>query len=162
MLRARAEKYAQRRLNEREYKILCDEIRAYQDFKLANLEQLMFEIGLAPATEYGIIDWDSIFRKEVETLDREEIKRIRSKFGLSQKVFSKLLGWGEVTIGRYERGTSIASTAHVTIFNMLSENTSLISYFYRSTKDSFTDQERRMIESKLIEIGVDINSPIAQ
>lgn len=42
------------------------------------------------------------FRKKVGLLASEEIIRIRDKYGISQKDFSKILNWGEATITRYE------------------------------------------------------------
>lgn len=47
------------------------------------------------------------FKKFAETHDLisiDEIKRIRQKYNINQKLFSKSLGFGEITIQRYERG----------------------------------------------------------
>lgn len=44
-------------------------------------------------------------------LSPEEIAAIRKKYGLSQRAFSLLLGWGEITEHRYEMG-SIQDAAH--------------------------------------------------
>ncbi|MCX7667742.1 MAG: type II toxin-antitoxin system MqsA family antitoxin, partial [Atribacterota bacterium] len=51
------------------------------------------------------------YRRKHGLLLPEEIKAIREKYGLSQKSFSRLLGFGEVTIHRYESG-SIQDKAH--------------------------------------------------
>ncbi|MGI6544367.1 MAG: type II TA system antitoxin MqsA family protein [Limnochordia bacterium] len=45
-----------------------------------------------------------IYRKQHRLLSPEEIKDIRTKYGLSQRAFARLLGWGEATISRYEAG----------------------------------------------------------
>ena len=37
-------------------------------------------------------------------LQPEEIEKIRKQYGLSQKNFARLLGWGDITIHRYESG----------------------------------------------------------
>lgn len=42
------------------------------------------------------------YRKKVGLLTSEEIKAIREKYAISQKDFSEVLGWGGVTIIRYE------------------------------------------------------------
>ena len=42
------------------------------------------------------------YREKVGLLTSEEIIRIRDKYGISQKDFSKILNWGEATITRYE------------------------------------------------------------
>lgn len=42
------------------------------------------------------------YRKKVGLLPSYEIARIRKEYGLSQKALSKALGWGELTVTRYE------------------------------------------------------------
>ncbi len=44
-------------------------------------------------------------------LQPEEIKDIRGKYGLSQRALARLLGWGEITIQRYETG-ALQDNAH--------------------------------------------------
>ena len=45
-----------------------------------------------------------IYRKNNNLLFPEEIKNIRKKYNLTQKQMSNLLGWGEITYHRYEKG----------------------------------------------------------
>ena len=45
-----------------------------------------------------------IYRKRHNLLDPQKIKEIREMYGLSQRNFSLFLGWGEITIHRYESG----------------------------------------------------------
>ena len=42
------------------------------------------------------------YRKAVRLLTSDEIKSIREKFGMGQKEFAEVLGWGAVTVARYE------------------------------------------------------------
>lgn len=44
------------------------------------------------------------YRREHNLLLSEDIKRIRETYSLTQREFSKLLGFGDVTISRYENG----------------------------------------------------------
>lgn len=44
------------------------------------------------------------YRKKHSLLTPNRIKEIREKYGVSQRAFSRILGWGEVTIHRYETG----------------------------------------------------------
>lgn len=44
------------------------------------------------------------YRKKKGLLTPEQIRNIREKYGLSQRAFSRILGWGEITIHRYESG----------------------------------------------------------
>lgn len=44
------------------------------------------------------------YRKKHSLLTPNRIKETREKYGVSQRAFSRILGWGEVTIHRYETG----------------------------------------------------------
>lgn len=44
------------------------------------------------------------YREVHNLLSADEIRSIREKYGLSQRALSRLLGWGEITIHRYENG----------------------------------------------------------
>jgi len=46
----------------------------------------------------------NIYRSRHSLLTPEQIKAIREKYGLSQRNFSRLLGWGDITVHRYESG----------------------------------------------------------
>lgn len=51
------------------------------------------------------------FRRLHHLLSPEEIRSIRNRWGLGQRAFSLLLGWGEITLHRYEAG-SLQDAAH--------------------------------------------------
>ncbi|MBI4304383.1 MAG: DUF4065 domain-containing protein [Chloroflexi bacterium] len=44
------------------------------------------------------------YREKYGLLSPDQIRTIREKYGLSQRALSRLLGWGEITIHRYESG----------------------------------------------------------
>jgi len=46
-----------------------------------------------------------LYREKYGILSPEEIKNLRKKYNLKQREFSQLLGFGEITISRYERGS---------------------------------------------------------
>ncbi|ABO48580.1 hypothetical protein Dred_0030 [Desulforamulus reducens MI-1] len=46
-----------------------------------------------------------LYRKETGIISPKEIKDIREKYELTQREFSYLLGFGEITVSRYERGS---------------------------------------------------------
>lgn len=46
----------------------------------------------------------SQYREKHNLLPPDKIRTIREKYGLSQRALSRLLGWGEITIHRYENG----------------------------------------------------------
>jgi putative zinc finger/helix-turn-helix YgiT family protein len=51
------------------------------------------------------------YRRRHNLLSPEEIVALRKKYGLSQRALSLLLGWGEITLHRYETG-SLQDPAH--------------------------------------------------
>ena len=52
-----------------------------------------------------------IYRQRHNLLTPEQIRAIREKYGLSQRNFSRLLGWGDITVHRYESG-ALQDTAY--------------------------------------------------
>ncbi len=58
------------------------------------------------------------YREIHKFLSPDEIREIREMYGLSQRGFSRILGWGDKTIYRYENG-SLQDRAHDTLLTML-------------------------------------------
>lgn len=59
-----------------------------------------------------------VYRRRHNMMTADEITRLRQTYGLSQKSLSLLLGWGEVTLHRYETG-SLQDTTHDTALRLL-------------------------------------------
>ena len=60
------------------------------------------------------------YRKRHELLFPKEIKKIRKKYGLGQRTLGRLLGWGEITVNRYEQGC-IQDNAHNYILELIND-----------------------------------------
>ena len=60
------------------------------------------------------------YKKSEQLLTAQEIKEIRAKYNLSQSSFSKLLGFGEKTITRYENG-SIQDVCHDNLIRLMKD-----------------------------------------
>ena len=60
------------------------------------------------------------YRARHHLLSPTEIAEVRQKYGLSQRALARLLGWGEVTIHRYESG-AIQDNAHETVLRLIAE-----------------------------------------
>jgi putative zinc finger/helix-turn-helix YgiT family protein len=52
-----------------------------------------------------------IYRRRHNLLFPEQIRATREKYGLSQRNFSRFLGWGDITVHRYEAG-ALPDTAY--------------------------------------------------
>ena len=68
------------------------------------------------------------YRKRKGLLQPEEIRAIRNQYRLSQKSFSLSLGWGDITIHRYETG-AIQNDAHNDVLRMIRDFNNFKQYF---------------------------------
>src|SRR5450759_4304477 len=53
----------------------------------------------------------NLYRQKHGLMTPEEMRRLRGRYGLGVRPFSLLLGWGEITLHRYESG-SLQDAAH--------------------------------------------------
>ncbi len=83
-------------------------------------------------------------------LQPEEIKDIREKYGLSQKALARFLGWGEITIQRYESG-ALQDNAHNLILLFIQE-TNDFEKLYEKRKEFLDTKDIRKINKRLDEI----------
>jgi len=88
------------------------------------------------------------YRKENNLLTSSEIKEIRKFYGLSQKEFSNILGWGDITIQRYE-SKSIQEETYNEMIKRAKENPLFLYEELKKHKDRFEDNRYREIENLL-------------
>lgn len=92
----------------------------------------------------------SEYRKRKGLLQPEEIRQIRDQYGLSQRNFARLLGWGEITIHRYESG-AIQDEVHNDVLSMIRSFEDFSKYFH--TKKHLLDTDlAKKVEEKINEI----------
>ncbi|MFH1665658.1 MAG: type II TA system antitoxin MqsA family protein [Candidatus Omnitrophota bacterium] len=90
------------------------------------------------------------YRKTNELLMPDEIKALRSKYGLSQRAMSRLLKWGEVTYTRYENG-AVQDNAHNEVLELIQDPENM-SKIYEKNKEELLPNERKTLERKLKEL----------
>ncbi len=61
-----------------------------------------------------------IYRRKHSILFPEQIKAIREKYSLTQQNLARLLGWGEVTLSRYENG-SLPEESHNNLLKLIQD-----------------------------------------
>lgn len=98
------------------------------------------------------------YRKSKGLLTSEDIVKIREFYGLSQNDFSSILGWGDVTITRYE-SKSIQDETYDKIMRMSYENPMFIlecldKHREKLSKDKYS-KIRRIIAYKVEQLGRD-------
>lgn len=95
------------------------------------------------------------YRKRKGFLQPEEIKKIREQYGLSQRNFARLLGWGEITIHRYESG-AIQDDVHNDVLALIKDVDDFKKLF-ESKKNNIEPALARKVEEWLIEIEKEKN-----
>ena len=93
-----------------------------------------------------------IYRERKGLLLPEEIKAIRMKYDMSQSAFARILGFGEKTITRYERG-AIQDIAHDNLIRLMSDDKNMRK-LYQKNKNYLSSKEQTKIEETLYAIVV--------
>lgn len=94
----------------------------------------------------------SLYRKAHNLLSVDEIKKIRVRYGLSQKDFSKLLAWGEITIHRYEAG-AIQDQAHNQVLEFVSDPQNALKLFSKNRQNLTKSVATKLEECLLHLVG---------
>ncbi len=68
------------------------------------------------------------YRKIHNLLTPLQIQEIRDRYGLSQRALSKLLGWGEITIHRYESG-NLQDEVHDEVLKLIAKPENLLEIY---------------------------------
>ncbi len=109
------------------------------------------DIGTDTLDDATLIAAYDVYRSRHGLLQPEHIRAIRSKYGLGQKAFARLLGWGDVTLARYETG-SLQSKSHDTALR-LAEDPEHVRELLRLHGDRLSDEQRRTLEARLGELS---------
>ncbi|WP_159429568.1 type II TA system antitoxin MqsA family protein [Anaerobranca californiensis] len=88
------------------------------------------------------------YRASMGLLTSEEIKNIREIYGLTQKEFSHLLGWGDVTIGRYEKKL-IQDETYDSVMRMIQTNPAYTLEMLKKHKEKFDSNRFEQIKENI-------------
>lgn len=89
----------------------------------------------------------NLYRQKHGLMTPEEMKRLRERYGLGVRPFSLLLGWGEITLHRYESG-SLQDGAHEIALRMAQDPANLRVYL-AANAHKLTTRQRARLESRL-------------
>jgi len=95
------------------------------------------------------------YRKRKGLLQPEEIRQIREQYGLSQRSFARLLGWGDITIHRYESG-ALQDEVHNDVLHMIKSLEDFKKYFL-TKKHLLNAILAKKVEEKIIQIEKERN-----
>lgn len=101
-----------------------------------------------------------VYRARHGLLQPDHIRAIRSKYGLGQKAFARLLGWGDVTLARYDAG-SLQSRSHYSALR-LAENPEHVRELLRMHGDRLTPEQRETLAARLEELALEHEGLLAR
>ncbi len=85
----------------------------------------------------------NLYRDRHRLLTPEGIRRLREKYGLSQRALARLLGWGLITIQRYESG-ALQDDAHDTVLRQMEDSGFVLDLLNRC-EDRLSEREKRIV-----------------
>lgn len=89
----------------------------------------------------------SHYREKHNLLSPGEIRTLREKYGLSQRALSRLLGWGEITIHRYESG-AIQDNVHDSLLRLI-ENPQNMQKFLKANRNKLPPYTAARLEKRI-------------
>jgi putative zinc finger/helix-turn-helix YgiT family protein len=89
------------------------------------------------------------YRNNKGLLTSYEIAEIRKKYGVTQSEFSNLLGWGDVTVTRYESKT-IQDETYDNLMRMVRDNPFFALQSLEKHKAKFLEEKFQTIRSKIV------------
>lgn len=111
----------------------------------SNCDNLVYDAELDNKAGYKAIE---IYNKKYG-IPKEKIIELRSKYNLSQELFSKIIGCAKKTLISYEKGTSLPNDNYVIIINSLIKNPDTITVLVDANKQQFSDKEYEKIHGKI-------------
>lgn len=121
-----------------------------------------FEDG--KTTNHNLLLVRDEYRKKNGLLTSMEISQIRKKYGLSQADFSLALGWGEVTITRYE-SKQIQDNTYDMVLRMVDKNPAILLKILEKNKNNFSTEKYELIRNNIKNSAkktVDMNGPLEE
>lgn len=108
------------------------------------------EFVLGKMNDTNLMNARNAYRVKKGLLTSGEIIKIREQYGLSQSDLSNLLGWGEVTISRYE-SKAIQDEAYDNILRIIIDNPMKAYEFLKKNKEKFSGIKYLAIREKIIQ-----------
>lgn len=115
-----------------------------------NVDEDENEFESGAMANQNLLNARNAYRVKHGLLTSDEIVSIRESYGLSQVDMSRLLGWGEATISRYETKL-IQDEAYDTMLRLIKDNPLQALNLLKKNADKFSAPKRLNIRSKIIE-----------
>ena len=106
------------------------------------------------------------YRSKHGLLTPDEIRAIRETYGLSQRALARAMGWGLITIQRYEHG-ALQDPNHDVLLRKISRDPVFLYHQFEKNRGQFSEAEAARIENSLAgrvtenETGIAVNAYVA-
>ena len=114
----------------------------------ANEDENEFEPG--SIMNANLLNARNAYRKQNGLLTSDEIVSLREDYCLSQVDLSRLLGWGEATISRYE-SKAIQDEAYDNTLRTIKEDPYVIFEYFKKNSYMLSDEKRSVIKKRIDE-----------
>ncbi|MCX7903265.1 MAG: DUF4065 domain-containing protein [Caloramator sp.] len=110
-----------------EYKVKQNLIKEYKGKEVNIVENIAYCKKCGEDLFVEKIEEDNLkrlyekYRQVADLINPEQIIKLREKYGLSQRELGAILGWGKMTINRYERG-GLPSQSHSDLLKLMLED----------------------------------------
>jgi len=121
--------------------------------RVAVCPQCGVDMSVEELDDAALVAAFNLYREHHGLMSPEEMRALRHRYGLGVRPFSLLLGWGEITLHRYETG-SLQDAAHEATLR-LAENPANVRVLLTANGHKLTARQRARLESRLsaIEAG---------
>ncbi len=85
------------------------------------------------------------YRKQHGMIQPEEIRALRKQYGLTQAEMAKLLGWGAITLSRYENG-ALQDEVHEKILKLVRDPRNLLKLIEETPEALLDEKRQRLLE----------------
>lgn len=99
----------------------------------------------------NLLSMKNAYRKKHNLLTSNEIEEIRDKYDISQADLALILGWGEVTITRYET-KEIQTPIYDKVLKEIRDNPVIFLEYLESNKNKISDKKYNKIKEKAMKI----------
>ena len=89
-----------------------------------------------------------LYRKRHNLITPRVIRAIRETYGMSQRCFGRFLGWGEITVHRYESG-AIQDIVHNETLVLLKDSPENVRKIFELNRNNLSKRERQRVEERI-------------
>ncbi len=140
------------KMRRRTYTIIKDENVEYDEtyYFCENSDKDENEFCNAAMLNQNLLNARNAYRVRHGLLTSDEIVAIRDEYGMSQVDLARMLGWGEVTISRYE-SKAIQDDAYDIMLRLVRDNPLQALELLNKNINSFTNEKALEIRNKILE-----------